>query len=70
LGLVMGRGHRRIELSEQQAVKFLAGETIETESEKGWTLITCRDLPLGWGKVSGGQIKNHLPKGLRLSLHL
>jgi len=22
--------------------------------------------PLGWGKVSGGQLKNHLPKGLRL----
>nr|WP_308737500.1 hypothetical protein [Paenibacillus sp. AR247] len=22
-------------------------------------------LPLGWGKASGGQLKNHLPKGLR-----
>ena len=70
MGMDIGCARRRIELSEQQAVKYLAGETIETESEKGWTLITCRDLPLGWGKVSGGQIKNHLPKGLRLSLHL
>jgi len=70
MGMDIGCARRRIELSEQQAVKFLAGETIETESEKGWTLITYRDLPLGWGKVSGGQIKNHLPKGLRLSLHL
>jgi NOL1/NOP2/fmu family ribosome biogenesis protein len=32
---------------------------------RGWTLVTTDGLPLGWGKASGGQLKNHLPKGLR-----
>ena len=70
MGMDIKSAHRRIELTRDEAVKYLAGETIETENEKGWTLVTYQNLPLGWGKVSGGQMKNHLPKGLRLSLHL
>ena len=70
MGMETENAQRRIELSLTEAVKYLAGETIETESEKGWALVTHENLPLGWGKVSGGQLKNHLPKGLRLSLHL
>jgi len=70
MGMDIESAHRRIELTRDEAVKYLAGETIETENEKGWTLVTYQNLPLGWGKVSGGQMKNHLPKGLRLSLHL
>ena len=27
--------------------------------------MTWKRLPLGWGKASGGMLKNHLPKGLR-----
>lgn len=61
---------RRMDLSDEQAVKYLAGEALEWEGEKGWTLITWKDLPLGWGKASNGMMKNHLPKGLRLSLHI
>ena len=61
---------RRMELDDGQAVKYLAGEALPYEGEKGWTLICWHGMPLGWGKASGGQMKNHLPKGLRLSLHL
>ncbi|WP_340022662.1 RsmF rRNA methyltransferase first C-terminal domain-containing protein [Paenibacillus sp. FSL K6-1096] len=32
----------------------------------GWTLVTVDGLPVGWGKASSGQLKNHLPKGLRI----
>lgn len=70
MGLDCACAHRRVELTTDEAVKYLAGETIEHDGEKGWTLLTHRGLPLGWGKLSNGQIKNHLPKGLRLSLHL
>lgn len=56
---------RRMELSDNEAARYLAGEVLPYEGEKGWTLITWHDLPLGWGKASGGQMKNHLPKGLR-----
>lgn len=44
---------------------YLHGETLETEQEKGWCLILADGFPLGWGKVSGGVVKNHYPKGLR-----
>ena len=70
MGMDVGNAHRRIDLTQDEAVKYLAGEAIETDAEKGWTLVTYQNLALGWGKVSGGLIKNHLPKGLRLSLHL
>lgn len=30
-----------------------------------WTLITVNGFPLGWAKASGGQLKNHYPRGLR-----
>jgi NOL1/NOP2/sun family putative RNA methylase len=45
---------------------FLHGETLPAlEGSAGWGLVAVDGLPLGWGKASGGQIKNHLPKGLR-----
>lgn len=52
---------------------FLHGETLPVPDDlRGWSLVTiaCGDghYPLGWGKASGGQLKNHLPKGLRLPL--
>ncbi len=59
---------RRMELDDAQARAYLAGETLPTQVEKGWTLMCWRGLALGWSKVSDGQAKNHLPKGLRLKL--
>ena len=61
---------RQMELSDEQAVRYLAGEAIDWEGEKGWTLVTWNGMALGWGKASNGMMKNHLPKGLRLSLHI
>ena len=61
---------QKMELDDQQARRYLAGEALECENLKGCTWICWRGMPLGWGKASNGQMKNHLPKGLRLSLHL
>ncbi|ALS28946.1 RNA methyltransferase [Paenibacillus sp. 32O-W] len=45
---------------------YLRGETLPApDGIRGWGLVAAGGLPLGWGKASGGQIKNHLPKGLR-----
>ena len=60
---------RSLELDDDRARRYLAGEALDCEDLKGWTWICWHGLPLGWGKASGGQMKNHLPKGLRLSLH-
>ena len=43
---------------------YLQGQVIPGTAN-GWTLITVDGLSLGWAKGSGGQLKNHFPKGLR-----
>lgn len=43
---------------------YLHGQVIPGENQ-GWTLIQVDGLSLGWAKGSGGQLKNHFPKGLR-----
>ena len=53
------RGDPRVE-------KYLRGEEIEAkESDGGWCAIMYEGVALGGGKVSGGVVKNHYPKGLR-----
>lgn len=47
------------------AERYLKGETFEYSGEKGWYLVTFDGFSLGWGKLSGGIMKNHYPKGLR-----
>ncbi|MBY0009034.1 RsmF rRNA methyltransferase first C-terminal domain-containing protein [Paenibacillus typhae] len=51
---------------------WLRGESLPVPAElHGWTLVCVEGLPVGWGKASSGQLKNHLPKGLRiLKAHL
>lgn len=62
-----GCARRRHELDKAAARAWLRGEPVSCDGEKGWTLALYRDMPLGWGKVSDGVLKNHLPKGLRRS---
>lgn len=66
-GLTPKQWKKTLEVTEKQAVSFLMGETIEAEGlEKGWYLICFQGFPLGFGKYSGGIMKNHYPKGLRI----
>ena len=53
------------EVSEEEALPLLTGETLPCD-ERGWLMFTYRNMPLGWGKASGGVAKNHIPKGLRI----
>lgn len=51
-------------LDARNAARYIAGEEVPGDA-KGWTLLSYKGLVLGWGKGSGGTIKNHYPKGLR-----
>ncbi len=52
--------------SEGKEVRaYLSGQTFLAEGEKGWYLIAVDGYSLGWGKLAGGIMKNHYPKGLR-----
>ena len=54
-----------IDLTDEQAASYLSGEAFPVDAPTGWTLAAWRGLPLGWCKITGGTLKNNLPKGLR-----
>ncbi len=57
---------RHVNLTAEECKKYIAGETINCdESLKGWVLVSVEGFSIGFGKASGGVIKNHYPKGLR-----
>ncbi len=56
---------RTLTVDEGTAAAFLRGETIPCEG-KGFTGVLWNGICLGFGKASGGVLKNHYPKGLRL----
>ena len=49
------------------AWSYLSGREVEARiAADGWCCVTVDGWPLGGGKVSGGRVKNHYPKALRL----
>ncbi len=44
---------------------YLRGETIKSD-KIGWCAVTVNGFPVGWGKASGGVLKNRFPKYARI----
>lgn len=59
---------RKQKLDEKSAERYLAGEEIDATdfSDSGLCSLIYGGSALGGGKASGGKIKNHYPKGLRV----
>lgn len=52
--------------ADPRTAAWLRGEEIDAATaQNGWCAVLVDGFPLGGGKVSGGRIKNHYPKGLR-----
>jgi 16S rRNA C967 or C1407 C5-methylase (RsmB/RsmF family)/NOL1/NOP2/fmu family ribosome biogenesis protein len=66
-GPALARRVRRLDEAEARA--WLRGEELAGEGTAGWTLVAVGEWPLGWGRVAGGALKNHYPKGLRTIGH-
>lgn len=49
----------------QRILAYLNGEIFPADGEKGWYLICVDGFGIGWGKLAGGMMKNHYPRGLR-----
>ena len=51
----------------EEVVRYLKCETLQVDPnlKNGWYLICVDGISLGWGKLAGGIMKNHYPKGLR-----
>lgn len=46
---------------------YLNGQTFPAEGDPGWYLICVEGFGIGWGKLAGGVMKNHYPRGLRIN---
>ena len=69
LALQPGETDRAREISLEEASRYMRGESLSCDAkERGWLLLVCEGYPIGFGKASNGQIKNHYPKGLRREL--
>ena len=55
----------RLDLTVEQARRWMTGEPATASGDSGWVLITVDGYGLGWGKRTGTTVKNHYPKGLR-----
>ena len=61
----------KLTCDDPQTTGFFNGQSVmlsdwqAAECKKGWALVCVDGYPAGWGKVSGAQVKNHYPKGLR-----
>ena len=54
-------------LADARCTDYLSGREIEAHTAAdGWCCVTVDGWVLGGGKVSGGRVKNHYPKALRL----
>lgn len=57
-----------LSIDDTEIYNFINGETFEYQGEKGWYLVCVEGYSIGWGKLAGGVMKNHYPKGLRKRL--
>lgn len=69
LFLSPGKAARTLDLSlsSGEALTYMRGESLPCQGQKGWTLVCMEGCSAGWGKAAGGILKNHYPRGLRLT---
>ena len=51
---------------DERVKAFLQGHELECSLPSGYTAVAVEGIITGFGKCSGGRLKNKYPKGLRL----
>jgi NOL1/NOP2/fmu family ribosome biogenesis protein len=65
-GIVSGNVNR-VELDFEQAILYLKRKEIKIATDqKGWSLVTYKDHPLGWINILPNRVNNYYPKELRI----
>jgi 16S rRNA C967 or C1407 C5-methylase (RsmB/RsmF family)/NOL1/NOP2/fmu family ribosome biogenesis protein len=57
-----------IRLSESEAMRYLRGESLDSELERGWYRVLFGNVALGWVKCVGGRCNNYYPKEYRIKM--
>ena len=55
-----------LSLDDERVISFLHGNEIDCGGNSGYTAVAFEGMTAGFGKCSGGRLKNKYPKGLRL----
>ncbi|MFT3683081.1 MAG: RNA methyltransferase [Ferruginibacter sp.] len=64
---IINPGLMIIEVDEATALQYLRRQDIQIENAvKGWSLITYKQLPLGWVKILSNRVNNYYPKEWRI----
>ena len=67
--LVMAANRKEVanlsDYDEEEILNYFKGEIMPSRAENGWCAVSVKGYPVGLGKISGGVVKNHFPKGLR-----
>jgi 16S rRNA C967 or C1407 C5-methylase (RsmB/RsmF family)/NOL1/NOP2/fmu family ribosome biogenesis protein len=57
----------KTELDYDQAILYLKKKNLNVETKnRGWSLVTYKDLPLGWMNILPNRVNNYYPKELRI----
>ena len=70
MGLRRQDARYSVELSEEDAHRYLRGESLDTgdaqfpPGDKPYVMVCYQNFPLGWARLVQGRLKNQLPVGL------
>lgn len=63
----VGKNIHRLSLEKNVALQYLRRQPIDVDlSQKGWSLVTYHDLPLGFIKILSNRINNYYPQEWRI----
>lgn len=67
MGLSLNQAKHAIDFSVNQeaVIRYLKGESLRIEANKGWNLVGVDGYPLGWGKSNNNMLKNKYYTGWR-----
>ena len=67
LSNVLSQSVQRLEISRDEAIKYLRKDNLLLDTNLlGWTVLTYKQLPIGWVKLLPNRLNNYLPSHLRI----
>ncbi|MES2559598.1 MAG: hypothetical protein V4590_07660 [Bacteroidota bacterium] len=67
LSNALSQSVQRLDVTKEDAIKYLRKDNLMLDTTmRGWTVLTYRELPIGWVKLLPNRLNNYLPSHLRI----
>ncbi len=67
LSNALSQSTRHVDMAKEDAIRYLRKDNLMVDTDqKGWTVLTYQQLPLGWVKILPNRLNNYLPSHLRI----